>query len=244
MMMKKQVNHDEASHSNHPDRKRASLAPDVHSCGQSQCPHLYARPGLAQSRRRLERPADLRRLGHQPQHLHPCARDVPGRRAGGRAPRQATTAPSPSLDGWTGSPSHRHCVQSRSNWPRPLDRSLVGWKSGRTGLRRVDLARNHPPVAQKNELKPWQHEQWCIPAVGAEFVAAMEDVLDRDVEVDDPRYPKVCFDEKLVALRRTCGPQSRWNQGRQSTSMTSMSGWARPTCFSSSTPPGAGAMSR
>jgi len=133
--MKKQVNHHEASHSNHPDRKRASLAPDVHSCGQSQCPHLYARPGLAQSRRRLERPADLRRLRHQPQHLHPCARDVPGRRAGGRAPRQATPAPQPRLDGWTGSPSHRHCVQSRSNWPRPLDRSLVGWKSGRTGQR-------------------------------------------------------------------------------------------------------------
>ncbi len=121
---------------------------------------------------------------------------------------------------------------------------LLAGKAVELGNALVDLARNHPPVAQKNELKPWQHEQWCIPAVGAEFVAAMEDVLDLYEEEDDPRYPKVCFDEKLVALRRTCGPQSRWNQGRQSTSMTSMSGWARPTCFSSSTPPGAGAMSR
>jgi hypothetical protein len=28
----------------------------------------------------------------------------------------------------------------------------------------------------KNELKPWQHEQWCIPTAGAAFVEAMEDV--------------------------------------------------------------------
>ncbi len=27
-------------------------------------------------------------------------------------------------------------------------------------------------------LKPWQKEQWCIPAVDAAFVACMEDVLD------------------------------------------------------------------
>ena len=33
-------------------------------------------------------------------------------------------------------------------------------------------------VLKKNELKPWQREEWCIPTVSAEFVAAMEDVLD------------------------------------------------------------------
>ena len=42
------------------------------------------------------------------------------------------------------------------------------------------LARYDPPVAQKNELKPWQHEHWCLPSVGGEFVAAMEDVLDHN----------------------------------------------------------------
>src|SRR6266700_4242497 len=52
---------------------------------------------------------------------------------------------------------------------------LLAGKAVELGNALVDLARNHPPVAQKNELKPWQHEQWCIPAVGAEFVAAMED---------------------------------------------------------------------
>ncbi len=30
----------------------------------------------------------------------------------------------------------------------------------------------------KNALKPWLKRQWCIPKVGGEFVAAMEDVLD------------------------------------------------------------------
>ena len=31
------------------------------------------------------------------------------------------------------------------------------------------------PDAQKNELKPWQREEWCIP-VSAEFVAAYLDL--------------------------------------------------------------------
>src|SRR5258708_1992708 len=199
MMMEKQGAFDEASHSCDTVRKRASLAPNVHPCRQSQCPNFHSRPCVAQSCRRLDRPAHLRSLRYQPQHLHSRATVVPGRRIGGGAARQATTAVSPGLDRWTGGPSDCHYMQSRSYGPRPLDRPLVGWQSGRTGLRRVDFAGNHSPVAQKNELKPWQHEQWCIPAVGAEFVAAMEDVLDLYEEEYDPCYPTVCFDEKLVA---------------------------------------------
>nr|WP_236038177.1 IS630 family transposase [Ktedonobacter robiniae] len=64
---------------------------------------------------------------------------------------------------------------------------------------RIHLARNHSPAPEKNELKPWQHEHWCIPTVGAEFVATMEDVLDLIEVEDDPHSPTVCFDEKLVA---------------------------------------------
>jgi hypothetical protein len=44
-------------------------------------------------------------------------------------------------------------------------------------------------------LLPGPHEQWCIPAVGAEFVAPMEDVLDLYEEAYDPCSPTVCFDE-------------------------------------------------
>ena len=33
---------------------------------------------------------------------------------------------------------------------------------------------------EKNELKPWQKKEWCIPEVSADFVASMEEVLDVD----------------------------------------------------------------
>lgn len=59
-------------------------------------------------------------------------------------------------------------------------------ESRRVGLREEHFAQYHPPVAQKNELKPWQHEHWCLPSVGGEFVAAMEDVLDLYEEAYDP----------------------------------------------------------
>jgi hypothetical protein len=43
-------------------------------------------------------------------------------------------------------------------------------------------------------------EQWCIPAVGSEFVWRMEEVLDLYAEPYDPNYPQVCFDERPVQL--------------------------------------------
>lgn len=49
-------------------------------------------------------------------------------------------------------------------------------------------------------------KQWCIPAVGADFVAAMEDVLDIYAEPYDPKRPKVNFDEtskQLIAETRS-----------------------------------------
>jgi hypothetical protein len=49
-------------------------------------------------------------------------------------------------------------------------------------------------------------KQWCIPSVGAEFVAAMEDVLDIYAEPYDPKRPKVNFDEtskQLIAETRS-----------------------------------------
>jgi transposase len=49
-------------------------------------------------------------------------------------------------------------------------------------------------------LKPWQKQAWCIPTVGAAFVACMEDVLDLYAEPYDPRSPVVTFDEVPVQL--------------------------------------------
>lgn len=48
---------------------------------------------------------------------------------------------------------------------------------------------------EKNELKPWQKKEWCIPKPGAEFVARMEDVLDVYQRPYDPLRPVICLDE-------------------------------------------------
>jgi hypothetical protein len=49
-------------------------------------------------------------------------------------------------------------------------------------------------------------EQWCIPTVSSEFVAAMEEVLDLYATPRDPKRPKVNFDEsnkQLIKETRT-----------------------------------------
>jgi len=60
-------------------------------------------------------------------------------------------------------------------------------------------------VLKKNELKPWLKKQWCIPEVSAEFVAAMESVLDLYAAPFDEKLPVVNFDEtskQLIAETR------------------------------------------
>ena len=43
----------------------------------------------------------------------------------------------------------------------------------------VEASAPGAPNAEKNELKPWLKECWCIPPkANAEFVCAMEDVLE------------------------------------------------------------------
>jgi DDE superfamily endonuclease len=60
--------------------------------------------------------------------------------------------------------------------------------------------------AKKNDLKPWLKEQWVIPPkANAEFVCAMEDVLEVYTRPYDPTKPQVCLDEaskQLVAETR------------------------------------------
>ena len=50
----------------------------------------------------------------------------------------------------------------------------------------------HP---EKGGIKPWQHKGWCVPAVSAEYVWRMEDVLSVYADTPDPAHPVVCFDE-------------------------------------------------
>lgn len=50
-------------------------------------------------------------------------------------------------------------------------------------------------------MKPWQRKMWCIPPKqNAEFVCAMENVLEVYCRPYDPKHPVVCFDEKSKQL--------------------------------------------
>ncbi|WOG27217.1 IS630 family transposase [Endozoicomonas sp. 8E] len=45
-------------------------------------------------------------------------------------------------------------------------------------------------------MKPWQKKEWCIPKkANAEFVCAMERVLDVYQQPHDPNRPLICMDE-------------------------------------------------
>jgi hypothetical protein len=64
--------------------------------------------------------------------------------------------------------------------------------------------------AKKNELQPWRHKQWVIPpSANADFVCAMEDVLEVYKRPYDPARPVVCLDEtskQLIGETRTPVP--------------------------------------
>jgi hypothetical protein len=55
--------------------------------------------------------------------------------------------------------------------------------------------------AKKNVRKPWQKKQWVIPPhTNAEFVCAMEDILDVSTRPYDPQRPMGCLDEASKPL--------------------------------------------
>jgi len=76
-----------------------------------------------------------------------------------------------------------------------VDLALARHRSGDVGVGGPPFPRDRPPVTQKNDLKPWQHKQWCLPEVSAEFVAQREELLDFYAEPYDPKRPKINFDE-------------------------------------------------
>ena len=72
----------------------------------------------------------------------------------------------------------------------------------------------------------------------------MEEVLDLYEEEYDPRYPQVCFDEKLVAPEADVRPAEPMQPGQPERVDYEYERWARPICFSSSSRFRAGVMSR
>jgi DDE superfamily endonuclease len=63
---------------------------------------------------------------------------------------------------------------------------------------------------EKNELKPWRKQMWCIPPEqDAAFVCQMEQVLEVYKRPYDPRRPVICMDEQpkqLISEVKTAVP--------------------------------------
>jgi transposase len=55
-------------------------------------------------------------------------------------------------------------------------------------------------ILEKNDLKPWQHKQWCIGEVTSGFLWRMEKILDLYEQPYDPNRPLICFDERPCQL--------------------------------------------
>ncbi len=87
-----------------------------------------------------------------------------------------------------------------------MDVAAVGGAVGRAGGSRRNITRKCSSAAQKNELKPWQVKEWVIPSADADYVCAMESVLDVYERPFNPRHPVVAIDEspqQLVSEVRT-----------------------------------------
>ncbi len=55
-------------------------------------------------------------------------------------------------------------------------------------------------ILKRNDLKPWQKQEWCIPKIDAEYVWRMEEILELYGDPFDVDRPVVCFDEKPCQL--------------------------------------------
>lgn len=84
----------------------------------------------------------------------------------------------------------------RSRWTMQLLADKVVSLTAHTSLSSETVRRR---LGEK-KLKPWQEKMWCIPHVGAEYVARMEDVLDLYAQKPPRGKPVVCFDESPTQL--------------------------------------------
>jgi hypothetical protein len=56
---------------------------------------------------------------------------------------------------------------------------------------------------------------WCVPEIGEEYIASMEDVLETYERPYDPKEPVVCLDEKPITLHADVRPSSPAAPGRE-----------------------------
>ena len=130
----------------------------------------------------------------------------------------------------------RVATRSAPEGLRQLDAAIAGPQGRRAGDRRGDQPRNRSADTEKNGMTNRKIQYWVIPPeADAEFVAAMEAVLDTYENPYDPAHPVLCMDEQPVQLikqtRHRIPGTRRRAEPRPST--TSTSGPARRTSFCS-----------
>src|SRR5271165_5957594 len=92
--------------------------------------------------------------------------------------------------------AHRPDMLGAARRPCKVVVAPAGGEGRRTRQRQHDRA-----DSKKNILKPHLNRQWVIPPeANAEFVAAMEDVLEVYSRPHDPERPIVCLDETSKQL--------------------------------------------
>ena len=137
-------------------------------------------------------------------------------------------------------------VQRAPDRPGALDAAAVGRPARRTRGRGLDQRRDGAADAQKNDLKPWRERQWVIPPEqSAEFVCAMEDVLEVYQRPYDPTPPGRVPGRSVQATGEgDARPAGRWPRAGRAPSTTSTSATARRICSCSSSRWRAGGTSR
>lgn len=70
-------------------------------------------------------------------------------------------------------------------------------------------------ILKKNDLKPWQKQEWCIPKIDAEYIWRMEEILELYGDPLDAKKPVVCFDETPCQLIAESRPQIPMKPGQR-----------------------------
>lgn len=70
-------------------------------------------------------------------------------------------------------------------------------------------------ILKKNDLKPWQKQEWCIPKIDAEYVWRMEEILELYGDPLDLNKPVICFDETPYQLIAESRPPIPMKPGRR-----------------------------
>ena len=130
-----------------------------------------------------------------PAHDLPDSKTVRDGRHGIGAGTERAGKPTQKGRRTSGSPHSRNRLFGGTGRPGAVDVAVDRGRTGAPWRCGEYFKHSSDGNTEKNELKPWQKKEWCIPKAGAEFVARMEDILDVYQRPYDPLRPVICLDE-------------------------------------------------